>query len=136
MHGTHEKKSEENAQSQRALEGTVAQTNEVGRAIDLLVFAMDDRERESGKKIKKNTFPLMSISTHLNLIFLLHLYSIPHSLVIIPHFDSPVMSSNDKPTVLIVGAGLGGLMLGALLEKSNVPYTIFERAAMVKPLGR
>ncbi|KAF9537191.1 hypothetical protein EC957_008682 [Mortierella hygrophila] len=45
------------------------------------------------------------------------------------------MSSNDKPTVLIVGAGLGGLMLGALLEKSNVPYTIFERAAMVKPLG-
>ncbi|KAG0062128.1 hypothetical protein BGZ89_010907 [Linnemannia elongata] len=45
------------------------------------------------------------------------------------------MSSNDKPTVLIVGAGLGSLMLGALLEKSNVPYTVFERAAMVKPLG-
>ncbi|KAF9124987.1 hypothetical protein BGW39_007753 [Mortierella sp. 14UC] len=42
---------------------------------------------------------------------------------------------DDKPTVLIVGAGLGGLMLGALLEKSNIPYTIFERAATVKPLG-
>lgn len=26
-------------------------------------------------------------------------------------------------------------MLGALLEKSGVPYTIFERAATVKPLG-
>ncbi|KAK5823673.1 hypothetical protein F5H01DRAFT_363337 [Linnemannia elongata] len=45
------------------------------------------------------------------------------------------MSTNEKPTVLIVGAGLGGLMLGALLEKSGVPYTIFERAATVKPLG-
>ncbi|KAF9905585.1 hypothetical protein EC991_001546 [Linnemannia zychae] len=40
-----------------------------------------------------------------------------------------------KPTVLIVGAGLGGLLLGALLEKSGVPYMIFERAPCVKPLG-
>lgn len=44
-------------------------------------------------------------------------------------------TTNEKPTVLIVGAGLGGLMLGALLEKSGVPYNIFERAAAVKPLG-
>ncbi|KAG0277221.1 hypothetical protein BGZ95_006293 [Linnemannia exigua] len=43
--------------------------------------------------------------------------------------------SSDKPTVLIVGAGLGGLMLGALLEKANIPYAIFERTAEVKPLG-
>jgi cation diffusion facilitator CzcD-associated flavoprotein CzcO len=44
-------------------------------------------------------------------------------------------ANNDKPTVLIVGGGLGGLMLGALLEKSNVPYAIFERATSVKSLG-
>ncbi|KAK3814504.1 MAG: hypothetical protein J3R72DRAFT_55794 [Linnemannia gamsii] len=44
-------------------------------------------------------------------------------------------TASDNPTVLIVGAGLGGLMLGALLEKSGVRYTIFERAAIVKPLG-
>ncbi|KAF9154172.1 hypothetical protein BG015_001689 [Linnemannia schmuckeri] len=43
--------------------------------------------------------------------------------------------SGDKPTVLIVGAGLGGLMLGALLEKANIPYAIFERTSVVKPLG-
>ncbi|KAF9155826.1 hypothetical protein BG015_008403 [Linnemannia schmuckeri] len=46
-----------------------------------------------------------------------------------------MLTTGDKPTVLIVGAGLGGLMLGALLEKSGVPYQIFERAAAVKPLG-
>ncbi|KAF9136053.1 hypothetical protein BGW39_008016 [Mortierella sp. 14UC] len=45
------------------------------------------------------------------------------------------MSAENKPTVLIVGAGLGGLMLGALLEKAEIPYTIFERTTVVKPLG-
>ncbi|KAF9136066.1 hypothetical protein BGW39_008029 [Mortierella sp. 14UC] len=45
------------------------------------------------------------------------------------------MSMDNKPKVLIVGAGLGGLMLGALLEKSSVPYTIFERATTVKSFG-
>ncbi|KAF9897715.1 hypothetical protein BX616_005105 [Lobosporangium transversale] len=39
------------------------------------------------------------------------------------------------PSVIIVGAGLGGLMLGALLEQINIPYHIFERAAEVRPLG-
>ncbi|KAG9071679.1 hypothetical protein KI688_005892 [Linnemannia hyalina] len=40
-----------------------------------------------------------------------------------------------RPTVLIVGAGLGGVVLGALLERANIPYAIFERASTVKPLG-
>ncbi|KAF9124984.1 hypothetical protein BGW39_007750, partial [Mortierella sp. 14UC] len=35
----------------------------------------------------------------------------------------------------IQGTGLKGLMLGALLEKSNVPYIIFESAAIIKSLG-
>ncbi|KAG0291675.1 hypothetical protein BGZ96_004927, partial [Linnemannia gamsii] len=39
------------------------------------------------------------------------------------------------PTVLIVGAGLGGVMLGALLERAGIPFTIVERASKVKPLG-
>ncbi|KAG0282527.1 hypothetical protein BGZ96_000381 [Linnemannia gamsii] len=40
-----------------------------------------------------------------------------------------------RPKVLIVGAGLGGLTLGAILQKSDIPYDIFERAPKVKPLG-
>ncbi|KAI1310825.1 hypothetical protein EDD11_003641 [Mortierella claussenii] len=40
-----------------------------------------------------------------------------------------------RPTVMIVGAGLGGLMLGMLFEQLDVPYHIFERAAEVRPLG-
>ncbi|KAG0062483.1 hypothetical protein BGZ89_010621 [Linnemannia elongata] len=40
-----------------------------------------------------------------------------------------------RPKVLIVGAGLGGLTLGAILQKTDIPYEIFERAAEVKPLG-
>ncbi|CAO3571995.1 unnamed protein product [Mortierella alpina] len=39
------------------------------------------------------------------------------------------------PKVLIVGAGLAGLLLAILLERANIPYQIFERAAKVKPLG-
>ncbi|KAG0257433.1 hypothetical protein BG011_003953 [Mortierella polycephala] len=43
--------------------------------------------------------------------------------------------SEPKPSVLIVGAGLAGLLLGILLERANIPYQIFERAAEVKKLG-
>lgn len=45
------------------------------------------------------------------------------------------MTTAEKPTVLIVGAGLGGLMLGALLEKIDMPYFIFECASAIKSLG-
>ncbi|KAG0012507.1 hypothetical protein BGZ82_002576, partial [Podila clonocystis] len=41
----------------------------------------------------------------------------------------------DKPKVLIVGAGIGGLFLGNLLHKANIPFEIYERAREVKPLG-
>ncbi|KAF8947927.1 hypothetical protein BGZ47_007323 [Haplosporangium gracile] len=53
----------------------------------------------------------------------------------VPEDCLPEGSVTNKPTVLIVGAGLGGLMLGTLLEKANIPYYIFERASCVKPLG-
>ncbi|KAG0083719.1 hypothetical protein BGZ92_010538 [Podila epicladia] len=39
-----------------------------------------------------------------------------------------------KPRVLIVGAGIGGLMLAILLQKGGIPVQIFERAKEVKPL--
>ncbi|KAG0027283.1 hypothetical protein BGZ82_009045, partial [Podila clonocystis] len=41
----------------------------------------------------------------------------------------------DKPKVLIVGAGIGGLFLGNLLHKANIPFEIYERAREVKPLA-
>jgi cation diffusion facilitator CzcD-associated flavoprotein CzcO len=44
-------------------------------------------------------------------------------------------TDNPKPVVMIAGAGLGGLMMGILLERMNVPYHIFERATEIKPLG-
>ncbi|KAG0099307.1 hypothetical protein BGZ93_008252, partial [Podila epicladia] len=40
-----------------------------------------------------------------------------------------------KPKVLIVGAGIGGLMLANLLQKGNIPYEVYERAKEVKALG-
>ncbi|KAG0279758.1 hypothetical protein BGZ95_000290 [Linnemannia exigua] len=48
--------------------------------------------------------------------------------------DRTVMYAK-RPKVLIVGAGLGGLTLAAILQKSDIPYEIFERATEVKPLG-
>ncbi|KAF9435166.1 hypothetical protein BGZ76_006771 [Entomortierella beljakovae] len=40
-----------------------------------------------------------------------------------------------KPEVLIIGAGIGGLMMALLLEQVGIVYHVFERAAEVKPLG-
>ncbi|KAF9198679.1 hypothetical protein BGZ49_000426, partial [Haplosporangium sp. Z 27] len=42
---------------------------------------------------------------------------------------------NNSSLVLIVGAGLGGLMLGAILETANINYHILERATEARPLG-
>ncbi|KAF9953913.1 hypothetical protein BGZ72_005071 [Mortierella alpina] len=39
------------------------------------------------------------------------------------------------PRVIIVGAGIGGVFLGILLERANIPYEIYERATSVKQLG-
>ncbi|KAF8965993.1 hypothetical protein BGZ46_000469 [Entomortierella lignicola] len=40
-----------------------------------------------------------------------------------------------RPEVLIIGAGIGGLVLAILLEQINIPYRVFERASEVKQLG-
>ncbi|KAF9326987.1 hypothetical protein BGZ91_001678 [Linnemannia elongata] len=42
---------------------------------------------------------------------------------------------NSGPTVLIVGAGTGGLMLALLCEKGNIPYQVFEKSRALRPLG-
>ncbi|KAF9336617.1 hypothetical protein BGZ91_009926 [Linnemannia elongata] len=42
---------------------------------------------------------------------------------------------NKRPRVIIVGAGLGGLTLAMLLEKTDIPYEVIERAPVFKPLG-
>lgn len=45
------------------------------------------------------------------------------------------MTSQDRPKVIIVGAGLGGVTLGLLLEHAGISYNIFERTTVFKPLG-
>ncbi|KAG0067400.1 hypothetical protein BGZ90_001006 [Linnemannia elongata] len=45
------------------------------------------------------------------------------------------MESHSSPEVIIAGGGLGGLFLGALLEKAGIPYIILERTNAVKALG-
>lgn len=51
--------------------------------------------------------------------------------------DLPPCIINDPPKILIIGAGLSGLFLGNLLEKTNIPYEIFERApSRSRPVGK
>ncbi|KAF9436496.1 hypothetical protein BGZ76_003751 [Entomortierella beljakovae] len=40
-----------------------------------------------------------------------------------------------RPEVIIIGAGIAGLMMALLLEQIGTQYHIFERASEVKPLG-
>ena len=42
----------------------------------------------------------------------------------------------DELMVFIVGAGIGGLILGALLQRAKIQYHIFEKAKEIKPLGK
>ncbi|KAF9941388.1 hypothetical protein BGZ65_003968 [Modicella reniformis] len=49
--------------------------------------------------------------------------------------EHPLITPPERPKVLIVGAGLGGLTLAILLEKAGVPYEVYDRVAEIKPLG-
>jgi 2-polyprenyl-6-methoxyphenol hydroxylase-like FAD-dependent oxidoreductase len=52
-----------------------------------------------------------------------------------PSQPPPVASDGKTPHVIIVGAGLAGLLLGILLDKQGIPYQIFERSSKLKRLG-
>ncbi|KAF9906711.1 hypothetical protein EC991_000373 [Linnemannia zychae] len=47
----------------------------------------------------------------------------------------PYSQKHPNPRVIIVGAGIGGLMTGLLLGKAGITYQIFERSSHVKALG-
>ncbi|KAG0277548.1 hypothetical protein BGZ95_005750 [Linnemannia exigua] len=40
-----------------------------------------------------------------------------------------------NPRVIVIGAGIGGLMMGLLLGKAGITYQIFERSSHVRTLG-
>ncbi|GJJ70238.1 hypothetical protein EMPS_02587 [Entomortierella parvispora] len=47
----------------------------------------------------------------------------------------PPPCDGKNPNVMIVGAGLSGLLLAILLGRAAIPYEIYERTSTVKPLG-
>ncbi|KAG0342029.1 hypothetical protein BG000_007222 [Podila horticola] len=52
-----------------------------------------------------------------------------------PRLTPEERESLKKPKVIIVGAGIGGVMLGNLLQKGGIDFQILERSKDVKPLG-
>lgn len=57
----------------------------------------------------------------------------PQSIVLEPHRRT--MSSQPESPIIIIGAGIGGLTLGAILRKLSIPFTILERTAELTPVG-
>ncbi|KAI9233912.1 MAG: hypothetical protein BYD32DRAFT_490079 [Podila humilis] len=54
----------------------------------------------------------------------------------VPRVSAPLeLPRHRKPKVLIVGAGIGGITLGVLLHKANIPFIIFEKNTETKPTG-
>jgi 2-polyprenyl-6-methoxyphenol hydroxylase-like FAD-dependent oxidoreductase len=45
------------------------------------------------------------------------------------------MKEEPPPTVMIVGAGLGGLTLAILLQRAGIEYQLFEKITEIKPFG-
>lgn len=80
--------------------------------------------------------PVESSSSSHNIYKLtLHLQIVHHN-ILTHHLDSSYPDQMTTPTVLISGAGLGGLFLAILLDKANIPYHIYEKAPHVVPLGK
>ncbi|KAG0025898.1 hypothetical protein BGZ82_009788 [Podila clonocystis] len=52
-----------------------------------------------------------------------------------PTLTPEELANMEKPKVLIVGAGIGGLTLGLLLKRGGVPFEIYERAKEVRSIG-
>ncbi|KAF9155700.1 hypothetical protein BG015_008931 [Linnemannia schmuckeri] len=52
-----------------------------------------------------------------------------------PPSTSTSDSTPDRLRVLIVGGGIGGLMLGLMLERASIDYVILERSSEIRPLG-
>jgi 2-polyprenyl-6-methoxyphenol hydroxylase-like FAD-dependent oxidoreductase len=50
--------------------------------------------------------------------------------------EHPLIIPPEKPKILIVGAGIGGLMLAILLEKAGAHYEVYDRITEIKPLGK
>ncbi|KAF9430838.1 hypothetical protein BGZ94_003319 [Podila epigama] len=42
---------------------------------------------------------------------------------------------NGIKKIIIVGAGMSGLMLGIILSRAGIPFEIYERAPAIKPIG-
>lgn len=49
--------------------------------------------------------------------------------------DPPTIVDPNRPKVLIVGSGLGGLILAILLKDASVPFMDLERSIEIRPIG-
>lgn len=45
------------------------------------------------------------------------------------------LPSQRQFSILIAGAGIGGLIMGLMLERAEIPFLILERDSMIRPMG-
>lgn len=64
-----------------------------------------------------------------------HALNTKHTSQPLPHPSPLLLLPQPQFSILIAGAGIGGLIMGLMLEQAEIPFLILERTSTIHPTG-